>query len=276
MKKTSLKRFGRVSKIALYVACFSLMASNSLFAQGFEQKDTVREIRVQIVAQQEARLLSPMSGLIQKVPFKDGEAVKKGDLIIGFDCELLNAQLEQVKSRVEKHESLLKSAKRLQKLGSESAVKVSVYKSELNEAVGAKKLAEKQVSHCSLKAPFSGRLAGLSVKSFHSVQEGAPLFTLINNEKLEAEMIVPSKWMKWLKPDTIFEIVIDETDETFKAKVLRYGGQVDPVSQSVKVYSQIEGKTITLLSGMSGRAVFKQTPGVLSKDKVLDEGVSIE
>jgi RND family efflux transporter MFP subunit len=208
-------------------------------------------------AQQEAKRLSPMSGLIKSVPFKDGQSVKEGDLIIEFDCDVFNAQLEQAKSRVNKHDKLLKSAKKLRKLGSESAVKVSVYQSELNEAIGAKKLAAKHVNQCTIKAPFDGRLAGLSVKSSHNVQEGEPLFNLINNRKLEAEMIVPSKWMKWLKPDHNFTIVIDETDERFEATVLRYGGKVDPVSQSVKVYSGIEGDTSTLLSGMSGRAVFE-------------------
>lgn len=251
-------------------AFYLILIANPALAKDSVQSDVDREIRIQIVAQQEARMLSPMRGLIENVPFKDGQLVQKNDLIVKFDCGILKAQLDQTNARVKKQEKLLKSAKRLQKLGSESAVKVAVYQAELDEALGAKKLANKQVSHCSIKAPFSGRLANLSVKSYHNVQEGEPLFRLINNEELEAEMIVPSKWMRWLQKGHVFEIVIDETDQRYKAEVLRYGGQVDPVSQSVKVYSLIQGDTSGLLSGMSGRALFDKQTINLEKGKSLE------
>ena len=45
---------------------------------------------------------------------------------------------------------------------------------------------------------------------------------------------------------------IDETGQSYPAKVLRIGAKVDPVSQSVKLAAAINGKFPELIAGMSG------------------------
>jgi RND family efflux transporter MFP subunit len=264
------------------------LVSTTSFAQEFDapsgdQND--REIRVQIVAQDEARFLSPMSGLITKVSKRDGELVKKGQTIISYDCQVLQAQLDQARARVNKQNKILSSAKRLKELGSGTATKVSIANAELQEANASTNFAKKQMRDCSIQAPFSGRIAAMMVKPYYSAEQGQPLFNLINNNKLETEMIVPSKWMSWFKKGDSFKIKVDETGETYSATLNRFGGQVDPVSQSVKAYGSISGKTDSLLSGMSGvaliinkNAVSKVNSAVETQREILteDKDMSLE
>ena len=73
------------------------------------------------------------------------------------------------------------------------------------------------------------------------------------------ELIAPSHWLTWLKPDTRFKVKIEETGKVYAAKVVRLGGRVDPVSQSIKVKAQIAGHYPELLAGMSGVVSFPAT-----------------
>ena len=63
-------------------------------------------------------------------------------------------------------------------------------------------------------------------------------------------MIAPSCWLAWLKPGYVFAIHIEETNKTCKAAITR----VDPVSQTIKVFAEIQGDAGDLMAGMSGRA----------------------
>jgi hypothetical protein len=71
------------------------------------------------------------------------------------------------------------------------------------------------------------------------VTPGAELMELVNERVLEAVMIVPSRWLVWLRVGTRFTVAIDETGATIDAQVVRRGATIDPVSQTVTVYGRI-------------------------------------
>ena len=50
-------------------------------------------VRVLIKAPREARIASQMSGRITDLPLKMGQSFRRGDLLVGFDCEHQQAQL---------------------------------------------------------------------------------------------------------------------------------------------------------------------------------------
>ena len=67
-------------------------------------------------------------------------------------------------------------------------------------------------------------------------------------------MLAPSRFLSWLQPGTAFVLRIDELGRDFPAAVTRIGPRIDPVSQSVKIFGQIQGEFADLVPGMSGIA----------------------
>jgi membrane fusion protein, multidrug efflux system len=55
-----------------------------------------------------------------------------------------------------------------------------------------------------------------------------------------------------LKTGKAFKVTLDETAKTYQAQIIRIGGRVDPVSQTIKVYGRIADNSVELLPGMSG------------------------
>jgi hypothetical protein len=76
---------------------------------------------------------------------------------------------------------------------------------------------------------------------------------ILDDRSLEVELIAPSRWLAWLKPGYGFAVHIEETDKTYPAVITRVGGRVDPVSQTIKVFGEIQGDANDLMAGTSGR-----------------------
>jgi membrane fusion protein (multidrug efflux system) len=79
------------------------------------------------------------------------------------------------------------------------------------------------------------------------------LLDVLDDRNLDVELIVPSRWIGWLKPGYRFQVHIDETEKDYSARISRLGGRVDPVSQSIRVSGEITDPATELLAGMSGR-----------------------
>ena len=81
---------------------------------------------------------------------------------------------------------------------------------------------------------------------------------LVNTDHLEIEMIVPSLWLRWMKPGLKFHVTIDETETVHDATVERIAATVDSVSQTVKVMAVFADSSRNILPGMSLTAELKQ------------------
>ncbi len=126
-------------------------------------------------------------------------------------------------------------------------------------AEAEERLAAIDVSHCSIKAPFSGRIAELKVQRYQFVTLGQPVLDILSDRELEVELLAPSRWLAWLKPGTRFAVHVDELDKDVPAIVTRINARIDPVSQSVKIYAKVDGDFPDLTSGMSGIARMNPT-----------------
>lgn len=214
------------------------------------------EIRIQLTPAKQAMLSSRMDGKIAEIPVKDGDAVKKDDILVKFECTQKDQLLAQATARMDRQEKLLSSAQKLVTLGSGSKLDLNVRQAEAAEAKAALALAESDSAYCVIRAPFDGRVASLPVKAFQSVRENDLLVELIQDSDLEIEMMVPSSWLSWLDEGTAFPITIDETGKTYDAAISNIGGRVDPVTQTVKIYAALDGQKTELLAGMTGTAQF--------------------
>lgn len=213
--------------------------------------------RVQVVAVQDAVFKSPAAGRIVALPFREGDAVRKGEVLLAYDCARPRAVLDRAVARAGRVETELRAATRRQRLGSESASAVAVRAAELREAQAEVVAAEVETTACDVVAPFDGRIADLRVRAHHSVAVGQDLFRLVNGAALELKAVIPAKWLTDLERGDAFAVRIEETARRYDARIERFGAQVEPVSQTIAVYGTLADARPGLLPGMSGQATFE-------------------
>ena len=186
---------------------------------------------------------------------REGDHFKKGERLVAFDCSVFRAQLAHSTAAETGAEVKLRSSEQLSKLNGISQTDLAQAQSQYTMAKAESALNKAMVQRCDVFAPYSGRVSAVKVQRYAFVPEGTPMLEIYNDSALELEMIVPSRWLAWLKPGYPFAMRVDETAMEYHAQVIRVSASVDPVSQTVKIFGRIVGVQDSLLPGMSGTAL---------------------
>jgi RND family efflux transporter MFP subunit len=215
-------------------------------------------IRTQLVSQHDVVISSQVEGKIALLPFKDGDAFKRGQLLVGFDCELYAAQLRKVEAAAEAAGKVYAVNKQLSALRSVGELDVEQAKAKAKEADADAAYVRATVNRCQVTAPFAGRVAKRIAAQYEYVPAGKPLLQIVDGENLELKLNVPSVWLAWLRVGTTLQVHIDDLNANYAGAIVRLGARVDPVSQTLEVIAHIKGDHPELLPGMSGWARFPE------------------
>ncbi|OZI71596.1 efflux RND transporter periplasmic adaptor subunit [Bordetella genomosp. 12] len=220
--------------------------------------DAASRIRIQLVARDQVDVSSEIAAKIAALPLRDGDMFRAGDMLVTLDCSLFNAHLRKAQADAEGARELLAVNRKLRATNSIGDLEVQQAQAKYKGSAAEVAYMQATVGKCSIPAPFEGRVVKRSASPQQFAEPGKPLLTIIDTSHLELKMIVPSKWLTWLKPGHALDVQVDELDKRFPAKVARIGARVDPVTQTVDVTAVLNAGASELLPGMSGWAVFTQ------------------
>lgn len=213
--------------------------------------------RVQLTAYQQSAIASEIAANISSLPLKDGAGFSKGDLLVQFDCSIIESQLRKAEAVADSARSSLNVNKRLSELNALSSLELEQAISKSKEAEADLMIMKVTASKCSIKAPFDGRVVKLQADPHQYVTPGKPLIDIVDTSRLEVKMIIPSRWLAWLKTGSRFTVLIEEMGgRSYPAHVVRVGAKIDALSQTAVIAGEIDGRQPELLPGMSGWATF--------------------
>lgn len=230
-------------------ATLALSAAAPAWAEDASLRGIVRAVN-------EAWISSDLGAPIAVLPLREGEAFAKGDLLAGFDCAGLAAELKSAEAKLRGEQITFENNLRLAK--SRAAGRVEVQLSEVKAAQAAADVEayRAKFGQCEVRAPYAGRIGQLRAHAHEIPVRTEPMMQIVGVEELEIDMLLPGAWLRWLAPGTRFTLAIDETGAPVEAEVARIAAVVDPVSQTVKVIGRFTGGTKGVLPGMSGPAAF--------------------
>lgn len=218
-------------------------------------------VRGVVRAVDRAEISTDLVARAEKINFREGEAFKSGDTLIAFDCTRYRAEAKAAESAFREMKLTLDSNLHLEKFSAIGKHDVEISQARMDKAEAEWRGLESRLRQCDVLAPFDGRVAELSLHAFEQPQPGKPFLVIVGQKRIEVELIVPSRWLSWLKPDEAFEFQIDETKKSYKAHVARTGAAVDAVSQMLKVIATFDDVPGDVLPGMSGSARFALPDG---------------
>jgi len=213
-------------------------------------------VRALLVPRVESVLSSQITAQIAGIAVEEGDRFQEGDTLVEFRCAETRAELNKSKAELRAAGSTHQANLRLREHNAVSKLEVAVSGAKVDQARADVELWEARLAHCTVKAPFTGRVAKVAARPFETVTQGAPLLEVLDDRSLTMQLHVPSDWVTWLEAGSAFEVGIDETGRSYEATVTGLGARVDPVSQTVQVNAVIEGQHEELLAGMSGIARF--------------------
>jgi len=232
----------------------------SMVAPGSAQAQDRYESAGVVMATREAQLSSSIAGKIEHLTLEEGDSFEVGDVVVEFDCQRAEAELRAAQGSVDIAGAQLRAQKELQSYNAGGTLNVEVATAELAIAEARRDMLSVVTEECIVRAPFSGRVLEKLVNQYEMTTEGQPMLRVFDDTALNIELIVPSIWLRWLRPGARFDFTVIELDRSFSATVASIAAAVDPVSQSVNVWGQFDVPNPGVQAGMSGRALF-QNPG---------------
>lgn len=221
-------------------------------------RQTAGEARGIVKAKQEATIASRITARITSMPYGEGKSFGKGALLASFDCSQTRAQLNAANAAAAAYRKTYETNAELDQYEAVGKNEVAVSQANLNKAVAEAAAVSAQLSDCAVYAPFAGTVVEEIAHAREVAASGQPLLKIQSGGNLEIELIVPSRWLTWLKPGTPFRFTIDETGQEAGGVVTRFGAAVDAVSKTIRVTADITEQSGLVLPGMSGSARFPE------------------
>jgi RND family efflux transporter MFP subunit len=211
-----------------------------------------------IAAKDESTVASRMTARITSMPFDEGRSFRRGALLARFDCSTINAELTAARAATIAYQKTYETNLELDSYEAVGKNEVEVSEANLGRARAEANAVASQLKDCAVYAPFSGTVVETLARRGEVAASGQPLMRIQSGGDLEADLIVPSNWLTWLRPGAGFEFLIDETGATITGEVTRLGASVDPVSKTIRVAASIDPGDALVLPGMSGTATFEE------------------
>ncbi|WNM63861.1 efflux RND transporter periplasmic adaptor subunit [Candidatus Nitrospira neomarina] len=216
---------------------------------------TIRGIVKPVV---EAVLASEIQALVKRMPFRDGDAFKKGDILVEFECAKYRAELSAAQADLDARQKTVINNEELAALHGIGRLEVDISLAELKKAQAVLTRAQVIVQGCRIPAPFAGHVVKTLVNPYESVNPYDDLVSIVSNQDLDIELILPSSSLQWIAKNSPFSFSIDETQKDYSAEVVEIGPRVDPVSQTIRVFGRFHKHPTGVLAGMSGSAKFPE------------------
>lgn len=216
----------------------------------------VMSVRGQLRPAEYSSLAAGVAKTIIEVPVRAGSFFQEGQTLLRFDCREEEAQKEIMEARLGVAKIQLDTNSRLDALSNVSKIELEISRGEVAVAVAELKRIDAMLDKCEIRAPFPGTVTEKLVQPFQFAALGDPLLRIVNPQSLEVEAVLPSSALAWIKEGQPFTVRLDETGEVVNAVVDRLVQEVDPVSQTLRIFGRLQGDNKSLLPGMSGNLDF--------------------
>ncbi|MEM1389605.1 MAG: efflux RND transporter periplasmic adaptor subunit [Pseudomonadota bacterium] len=210
-----------------------------------------------VEASQSSVLTFQVAGLLQELPIREGQELKRGDLIGRLNQRDFQSNLNSARAQYENAETEYQRAVRLAEQDAISRSVLDQRKSQRDTTLASYETARKALEDTVLRAPFDGTVAEIYTENFQNVQAQEPIVTLQSGGSVDAVVDVPARLIARIPEieptDTI--MTLDAAPEVnIQAEFKEASGQSDPTTQTYRVRFSFEPPTnLLVLPGMSGK-----------------------
>ena len=205
-------------------------------------------------AVQRADLSFRIGGRLTDVLVKEGENVKKGQVLAKLDARDIETALASAKTQWQNSESeYLRGKTVYENTQAITKSELDKLKSQRDLAKNAYTEATRKVEYATLKAPFDGIIGQKFVDNHTQIQANSPVFAAQNLEKMEVVIQVPDQIMlSGRRNNQSATAELSAIPNVFFPLTLaNYATQADPVSQTYSVALSFDDlKGYNVLPGM--------------------------
>ena len=206
-------------------------------------------ITAAIEANEQVYVVPAMAGKVASVGAKNGDYVKKGQILLTVDSAAVDSQVEQAAAAVSAAKSNLDRMKVLYEAGAISLAEYEGAKLNYNNASIAYKAASSSVAYYTVAAPISGYLSSFNVTVGGMVGQSM-VGAISDTSKLTIKPKVAEKMALKMQTGDTVDIYISSLDRTYKGTIKSVSQVPEAGATTYPVEISIENNDNSLKAGM--------------------------
>lgn len=195
-----------------------------------------------------------VAGRIVALPFNEGAAVKRGDVLLRLDDAVLAAERQQAAANLalarSRHQrSLLLAHDRF--ISAQAADETAA---NLKAAQATHALATARLARAVVRAPFDGRIGLRRAAVGDYIKEGSEVVVLEKRDVLKVDFSVPESASLSIRPGHALQFQLDALPgRDFAGKVIAVDAAVTTTGRALAIRAQVDNAGGELLPGMFAR-----------------------
>lgn len=247
----------------------------------------VAEVRPQVVrdqfrtlgsieAQEIVQVTSEVSGIVRRIGFAEGQAVRQGAPIASLEDREEAAEAERAAAQRDLANQNFTRASRLAEQNVISAQELDNARANLRVAEASANVASARLAQRRIRAPFSGLAGRRLVSPGTYLRAGDPVTELARVDRLRVTFSAPERYLEQLHRGASIAVTTPAfPGQTFTGRITVVDPIVDAATRSVKLVAELPNPGYRLKPGMSANVAvtFEERPQALV---VPDEAVFAE
>ena len=241
----------------------------------------------------QAQVSAEVGGRLVRILKDDGDRVRAGDVLAVLDAtdyrlaheraraalQVAEANRAHAEAEEERAQNLLRTGGITDKDRLAAQVSLKVAEAGVAQARAEAAIAAAQQGRSSVRAPFTGRVAGRLADPGTMIAAGAPLFTVVDDSIFELRAAVPSASYSAMRVGAPVQVAVDSAPGlAIEGRVARVSPLVDERNRSFEVVIEVPGNPV-LVGGVFARAsvaVGRLTGAVVVPPGAIVRGASSE
>ncbi|MFN0015381.1 MAG: efflux RND transporter periplasmic adaptor subunit [Saprospiraceae bacterium] len=193
------------------------------------------DLQGRVDAEENVPVTAKMPGTLVRVLVKNGDFVKKGQLLAQLDDDVMLKGLSELDLQLKTAEDIYNRQKGLwdQKIGTEiQFIQAKTNKEALEQRIATTK---EQWQQTKILAPIAGTVDMVILKTGQAIAPGMPLCNVINLSQLKITGDVPEAYGAKLKQGLSVEIFFPDTDKEVASRVTYVSKTINPMSRTFTV-----------------------------------------
>lgn len=193
------------------------------------------EVGGEITSRQNVVLAAEVTGMVQRIHVREGNEVKKGDILLSLDASATQRTIAELETALELATTVYERQSNLWKQQIGTEIQYLEAKNRKESVERQLESAQVQLSKSIIRAPFPGSVEEVIIKVGETAMPGSELLRLVGSDKIFVEANVSEAYVGNFSKGDKVELVIPSTGETYVSELTSVGGVINKENRTFKV-----------------------------------------
>ena len=218
---------------------------------------TYVELQANLKSRKNVVILSEFQGALKNFFVREGQLVKKGELLAEINDSGLKEQLDQMLIQANYTKDNFDRIKRLWEKNIGSEMQFLKAKSDFETNNKMVEQIRDQLSKTKIYAPFDGEIDEIISNLGSNLVPGSPIVRVVNLDIIYAEAQVPEKYVSSIELGTEALVSIPLLNEEVTSKIVQSGNFINPNNRTFRVEAPVENKDKRIKQNLNARIKIK-------------------